>query len=106
MTDEIIEKNITVTLCVSDDTGVLHLEQVGGQTLGKLLTDLALVGDYPIVRQIAQRDLVGQEIFIVSETDYFRRLTGAFSHMSWKSIKSFPDFSHVDSVKYSFIVSF
>ena len=74
MTDEIIEKNITVTLCISDSTGSLHLEQVGGQTLAKLIENLASVGDFPIAKQLAQRDMVGQDIFVTSDSLYFQRL--------------------------------
>lgn len=103
--EESFESNPIVTLCISNVSGVVHLTQVGGYTLSILLKELATIEDIPVAAQSLQKDYVGQEIFIITDYNFFKTITGTFTHMSYKSIKEIPSFDE-DSSVYSFVVSY
>lgn len=103
---EILEKNITVTLCMSNNLGVVHLVQVGGQTLSKMICELSSIPDIPIQHSDSQVDVVGQDIYICSDRKFFDSIKGCFTHLSWSAINELPKFSIDSEINYSFVVSY
>ena len=97
---------MVVSLAITDSSGVLHLVQVGGENLARLVKELASVDSNPMKVQDNQMDLVGQEIFYTRDHTFFGSLLAAFTHMSWCSAKSIPSFESREGVVYSFVVSY
>tara|TARA_R110001592_G_scaffold161730_1_gene394481 strand:- start:69 stop:398 length:330 start_codon:yes stop_codon:yes gene_type:complete len=103
---EILETSPSVTLCISNAIGVLHLAVVGGYALSNLLREIAAVGDYPLKTQDSQLDVIGQDIYVTVDHNMFKFIKGCFTCLSWESVKQLPDLANKDSVVYSFVVSY
>tara|TARA_B100000035_G_scaffold314665_1_gene331717 strand:- start:686 stop:1009 length:324 start_codon:yes stop_codon:yes gene_type:complete len=101
-----IEKNPTVTLCISTCEGAAHVVQVGGHSLAKIVNELASMEDIPLQRSPSQIDVVGQDIYVTRDRHFFDSIKGCFTHLSWKSILELPSFKSAEDVVYSFVVSY
>ena len=101
-----IEKNPTVTLCISTCEGAAHVVQVGGYSFAKIINEIASMDDTPLNRSPSQIDVVGQDIYVSRDRNFFDSVKGCFTHLSWQSVLDLPRFKDKDDVVYSFVVSY
>lgn len=97
--------NPVVNLVITDEFGnVKYLERAGEANLSQFLKLASTLDDNPIKKESYLLDCRGQEIYTLSEFDYFKSITGF--------LLSCPDSSEISklcnskNLKFSFIVSY
>ena len=94
-----------VTLVVVDDFGCVKLlEHIGEENFAGFLSIAAQIESNPIAIDSFLLDCRGQEIYTLSDYDYFKSISGFFLTIS--NVKELVNACHSDNLKFTFIVSY
>lgn len=94
-----------VTLVVSDEFGkVKLLEHIGEGVLGEFLKNASEIGSNPIKEDSFLLDCRGQEIYTLSDYEYFTSIAGTF--LSVSDIGGLVKACAKEELKFTFIVSY
>ena len=109
MQNEEIEKQAVipiVSLIVSNSSGQpVYLGTVGGIGLAEVLKHAVELPDFP-VEALPPLDAVGQEVYSVEDHDYMINISGTFTALTYKNIRSLLDTLKSGDLRYTFVVSY
>ena len=102
-----IESSPSVFLIVTDETGEInYLAQVSNEVLAVVLKTASQMKDYPVEKQEFQLDHLGQEIYKITDKQYFRSIVGTFLSLSWDTAKTLLSLAEKEGLQFTLAISY
>ena len=102
-----IDSAPSVSLIITDENGeIKYLATVSNTCTVEVLKTASKLKDYPVEHQDFQLDSLGQEIYKITDNDYFGAIVGTFLSLSWETSKSLLQFSKKEGLKFTLAINY